>query len=151
MNIESWFGSELQILTEIRSNVDLEFVRENPRFLMPTFQSVTVRILTVFDDFWPVVTLLYIFLGFHMLLRPKYCHPDEESDVSQKWTYDWKRTHQWTHQSVNGYGWGHSGTIYTIFVENPLIFDTDGVNGGFRPISWLSDGALVKKSKKISI
>ena len=40
-----------------------------------------------------------------------------------------------TSRLINGYGWGHSGTIYTIFVENPLIFDTDGVNGGFRPIS----------------
>ena len=54
IDTEPWFGSELQILTEKQRNVDLEFVQENPRFLMSTlffFQSVTVRILTVFDDF----------------------------------------------------------------------------------------------------
>ena len=78
MDIESWFDSERQILTEIRPNVDLEFVQEITRFLMSTFQSVSVRILTDFDDFWPVVTLFHNFLGFHMLLRPKYCHSDED-------------------------------------------------------------------------
>ena len=51
MDIEPWFGSELQILTEKQPNVDLEFVQENPRFLMSTFQSITVRILTDFDGF----------------------------------------------------------------------------------------------------
>ena len=45
---------------------------------MSTFQSDSVRILTDFDDFWPVVTLFHNFLGFQMLLRSIYCHSDEE-------------------------------------------------------------------------
>ena len=48
MDIESWFDSELQILTEIRQKVDLKLVQENYRFVMSTFQSVNVQILTDF-------------------------------------------------------------------------------------------------------
>ena len=43
MDIESWFGSELQILTEIRPNVDLQFVQEIHRFRCLLFQSVNVQ------------------------------------------------------------------------------------------------------------
>ena len=77
MDIESWFDSELQILTEIRQKVDL-LVQENYRFLMSTFQSNSARILTDFDDFWPSVTLLHNFLGFHMILTSKYCDLEKE-------------------------------------------------------------------------
>jgi len=78
MDIESWFDSELQILTEIRQKVGLELVQENYRFLMSTFQSTSVRISIDFNNFWPVVTLFHNFLGFHMILTSKYCDSDEE-------------------------------------------------------------------------
>ena len=78
MDIESWFDSELQILTETRQKVDLKLVQENYRFVMSTFQSNGVRILTDFNDFCPAVTLFHNFLGFYMILTSKYWDSDEE-------------------------------------------------------------------------
>ena len=72
------------------------------QILMSTFQSNSVRILTDFDNFGPVVTLFHSFVRFHMILTWKYCDSDEEFIKNSPllnvffngipdgmWTYTW--------------------------------------------------------------
>ena len=141
MNIESWFGSELQILTEIRSNVDLEFVRENPRFLMPTFQFIIVRILTDFDNFWRVVTLFHIFSIFIWYHLSKTVFRFKKNIESFNFLNAFKIRHQIRYKPLHGYEWGHSGTIYTIFNVKPPVFDTNRCQGWFGLI-WVDDDVV---------
>ena len=152
MDIESWFGSELQILTEIRPNVDLQLVQEIHRFWCLLFQSVNVQILTDFDNFWPVVTPFHNFLGFHMLLRPTYCHSDEEF-VRNSPLLNTLKNNIPDHIPTDTWIWmGKFRDHLHDFRRKPHNFRYRSVLSAVQKVTfWLSDGVGVNRSRKISI